>query len=89
METTFLHSYGCHQGTCNKKGSVIPSTGLILWLVTYEHHVGLLEVGDADLLGGHDLQEGEEHHGQQGGHWQGDALRHPVHSLEWGNSQRK
>ena len=56
---------------------------------TYEHHVGLLEVGDADLLGGHDLQERQEHHGEEGCHWEGDTLRHPVHRLERFQSERK
>ena len=56
-------------------------------LVTYKHHVGLLEVSDADLLGGHDLQEGQQYHRQQGRHWQGYTLCHPVHRLK-GSIQR-
>ena len=54
-------------------------TDSILILPTNEHHVWLLEVCDAHIIGGHDVEEGEEHYGEQGGHGQGDALRHPEH----------
>ena len=51
----------------------------VWWNITNEHHVWLLEVGDADIVGCHDIAEGEEHDGEEGGDGEGDALRHPVH----------
>ena len=47
---------------------------------TNEHHVWFLEVSDADVIGGHDAEEGEEHDGEEGGDGEGDTLSHPVHS---------
>ena len=45
-------------------GTLEVSHQTLIWLlVTYKHHVGLLEVGDAHILGGHDLQQREENHG--------------------------
>ena len=52
---------------------------IVMFVFTDEHHVWLLEVCDADVVGVHDAEEGEQHDGEEGGDGEGDALCHPVH----------